>query len=705
MAYLAGVAGGIGLVAYAGGIIGMATALGAAVWGAVELRRALLPAWAGPPARLAEAIVALAAVLGAGRFAGAVGALRPAPVWAAVVATGLTMTIVARSGRLDRWAGPAGAALTTVRSGRSAPLPLDRLVATGITGLVAVQWLAKTEHAAAGGMVHVDSLWYHLPFAARFVQTGNLSSLEGIGPEPSRWFPLDPSLVHALGILPFGRDWLSPFANAAWLALALLAAWCLGRRVGAGHLSVAGVAVVAGLPAAAGTQPGQGLSDTAAVALLLAAVALSVEGRGDRVGLGVAGVATGLAVSSKMSVAVGVAALAVTVAVAIVVGRAGAEDRPAAQPSRRAVVRRRLVALSWWVGGLTVTGAFWFARNWIRLGNPMPWTAWSVGPFEFEAVIPSYGGDAILGADAFDGGTWEDTYRPGLRRGFGSIWPLAVVVPLAVAASALVRRTWPTVVCAVVVGAGAAGYFVTPETSGISFVYNLRFLLPTLAVAAASLPLIVRPTRSARLGLAGGLLVVAIVGATAEHRERIPAWPSATPTVIAVVITGLAVTALVWRRRPPAWSRPVAAGVVGAVVLGLTGVGYLAEERFADQRYVEHELKPSPTLAAWYRDVHDARIVVWGSVEVYPAFGLDLSNVVTLGAVPAPMRRGQDECDRWLPLLGGLHDYAVLTEDGLYPQRPPEWIFEQSGRARAVFRDGVHVVYRLDGPLTVCTPP
>jgi len=96
-----------------------------------------------------------------------------------------------------------------------------------------------------------------------------------------------------------------------------------GRRVGAGHLSMAGVAVVAGFPAAAGTQPGEGLSDTAALALLLVAVALVIDAGGDPVAFGLAGLAAGLAVSSKLSVAVGVAALVVTVAVAIAVGSAG----------------------------------------------------------------------------------------------------------------------------------------------------------------------------------------------------------------------------------------------------------------------------------------------------------------------------------------------------------------------------------------------
>jgi len=372
------------------------------------------------------------------------------------------------------------------------------------------------------------------------------------------------------------------------------------------------------------------------------------------------------------------------------------------------LVRHRLPILGWWVGGILITGAFWFVRNWIRLGNPLPWTSWSVGPLHAAAVVPSYGGAPILGASVFDGGTWEDTYRPGLRHGFGPVWPIVVATPVVTAVAALWRRTWAALVVGVVVLAGVVGYLVTPATAGLTFVYNLRVTLPTLAVAAAGLPLLLSPTRAARLGLAGGLAVVAVASATVEHRERIPAWPSATVPAIVVVVLGAGLTALVARSRPRSWPPVVQRTVAAISALVLIAVGYGAEERFGDQRYLDRQLDPTPAaLTAWYRDVHDARIVVWGSVEVYPAFGLDLSNLVTVGELPARWRAGDDECERWLPLLAGSVDYVVLTPNGLYPLRPPEWIFDQSTHAQRVFGDGDHAVYRLDGPLTPgeCAPP
>jgi len=184
-----------------------------------------VPAWSGAAARLAEAVTVLSVLLTVGRLTSAAGVLRGQIVCALMVLAGGGLARLARSGRLDRGAALAPPPPSTRRV-RQPPLPLDGVLAGGVTGLVGIQWLAKIDQAGAGGMAHVDSLWYHLPFAARFVQTGSLASLDGVGPEPTRWFPLDPSLLHALAIVPYGRDWLTPFVNAIWLALAFLAAWC-----------------------------------------------------------------------------------------------------------------------------------------------------------------------------------------------------------------------------------------------------------------------------------------------------------------------------------------------------------------------------------------------------------------------------------------------------------------------------------------------
>ena len=85
------------------------------------------------------------------------------------------------------------------------------------------------------GMTGADTVWYHLPQAARFVQDGSITHVQffetGAG---TAFYPATSGLFHALGMLWFGNDFLSLFLNLGWLGLALLAAWCLGRPYGLG---------------------------------------------------------------------------------------------------------------------------------------------------------------------------------------------------------------------------------------------------------------------------------------------------------------------------------------------------------------------------------------------------------------------------------------------------------------------------------------
>ena len=85
-------------------------------------------------------------------------------------------------------------------------------------------------------MTGFDSTWYHGPFAAGFFQTGNTWDLHFIAPQFLAWFyPANAEIFHAVGMLAFSRDLLSPLLNLGWFIGCLLACWCIGRpyRVGA----------------------------------------------------------------------------------------------------------------------------------------------------------------------------------------------------------------------------------------------------------------------------------------------------------------------------------------------------------------------------------------------------------------------------------------------------------------------------------------
>ena len=117
-----------------------------------------------------------------------------------------------------------------------------------------------------------------MPFAARFVQDGSITSLHYVDSEPvTVFFPASSELFHSFGMLVMGNDVLSPLLNMLWLGLALLASWCIGRPFGVAPIAVAGCAILFATPGLVGTQPGGAYDDVVGLALLLSSVALLVN--------------------------------------------------------------------------------------------------------------------------------------------------------------------------------------------------------------------------------------------------------------------------------------------------------------------------------------------------------------------------------------------------------------------------------------------
>jgi hypothetical protein len=163
-----------------------------------------------------------------------------------------------------------------------------------------------------------------------------------------------------------------PLSNHLFAALALGASFVIGRRWGVGALSMLATSVVLSFPLIGSTQPGQMYNDVMAAALLMAAVALLVDGELDPRSVALAGAALGASIGTKLSVLAVVGALAVGVLAITLTLR---------------MWRGALAFMS----ALSITAGFWFARNWVVHGSPVPYMAITLGPIRLHALASPEG--------------------------------------------------------------------------------------------------------------------------------------------------------------------------------------------------------------------------------------------------------------------------------------------------------------------------
>jgi hypothetical protein len=655
------------------------------VRGAQVARAAVLPSWRGARARLAECVIGLTAVFGAAQFMGALRLFRPLPLFLAVLAAGAACWAAGRLVPVD--VGERAADGAKPVEGGPAPTrhdPVEWVAALVGVGVVAVQWMTHVGASVGRGMNHPDTLWYHLPFAARFVQNGSFTGLEGIGYVAARWFPFNSQVLHALFIVAYGNDSISPYLNLAWAALAILAAWCIGASRGNGPLALLLAAFALGIPAMAGTQPGQASSDIACAALLLAAVALLFEADDFAPApLALAGLATGLAISTKVTIAVPMAVLVTGVLVVALFGR-----------------RFALAAL--WAGSVAMTGSFWFIRNWVISGSPLPWFDLAIGPVALSATAAEEG--PPLSETIFDGDAWASMYRPGVAVGFGRAWVFVLGVAVVGIVLALVRGQRFERLAALMVLSGLIGHIFTPLTGGLSFVFNLRYVTPVLLLGFVLLARQIPSTRVWRLASSTGVLALVVVGATSPNGEGVPAWPKAYVAPVALgAVLAVALAALHLRSTDRWPARRYVLATVVAVGLVLSG-NWLAQRYYLSHRYLDAGLHMDE-VHGYFRGVTDARVAVFGTDETYPMFGIDDSNRVRRGD-DAAIRFSDDACRDWRSAIAGHYDYVVLTQFGLSNYRkPPEWVIRTDAAATRVVKDGDSSVYRLDGALDPSTCP
>ncbi|HEY7255986.1 MAG TPA: hypothetical protein VH476_04820 [Solirubrobacterales bacterium] len=612
--------------------------------GAAAARARLAPELTGVPSHLATSVIATALVIWVAELLGTLGWFAPVPYLAVVAVVGVGL-----------WRLLPGVAWGEGGRGRPRPQspphpmtgppdrssPIQALAAT-LIGLIAVAlFIPGVRDSLSTGMTGFDSTWYHGPFAAGFYQSGNTWDLHFIAPQFLAWFyPANAEIFHAIGMLAFDRDLISPLLNLGWFIGCLFALWSIGRRFRVGAYSLLLGALILTAPLLS-DQAGEARNDIVAIFFLLVAIAVLLNARSPAGGaparlsegaLLVAGLAVGLAAGTKLNYLLPSATLLVGVAVAAPAGT-----------RRRALGVGTLAAIA--------GGGYWYLRNLFHTGNPLPWFT-DLGPLSLPGPEQNLGGregHSVLGY-LTDGSVWSEWFLPGLHHGLTIFWPLLGALALAGLLLALGPRADPYVRVTGAVGLAAAlAWLVAPTSAsgpdGIprGFESGLRYLAPALVLGMSLLPIVV----GERLRDGG-------VGRLPNRRIL------KTPTSLGRRLSG--------REMPRTPIAMVAA--LAAIAIGYPVQRHYLENRYRDPTFAAPGL--NAVFAATSR-VSGERIATT-STRQYPLFGTDLSNRVEYigrhrpdGGFVAPT-----SCREWRRLIdAGHYEYVVASRDRIEPGRPP----------------------------------
>jgi hypothetical protein len=692
------------------GVAALVCVLGSVGVGAAAVRRYLLPDWRGAYARLAEIVTGCALLVGTMEVLGTVGQFRLVPVVVGSIAAGsaLRLGLTSRSSaRVVRPRAARPAVSTTV------------LILISVAGLVVVLllWTGRSLQSYEHGIRGADSIFYHLPHAASYAQTGQIRAIRYTDFDYlNGLYPATSELFHALGIVLMGNDVLSPGINLIWLAFTLLAAWCIGSVRGFGSTSMLAAALVMATPMMVGSNAGTADNDLLGVFFVTAALALwmrtadmpTTDTRAYRGGSIIAAVVAGLALSVKLNLLAPVGALTLA---AIALTPRG----------------RRRSATGWWIGGLVLAGGYWYARNLIAVGNPLPWFSFGVLPTPQPPPL-QHGNNYSLA----DYATYPRILRhwliPALSLNLGPWWPAlvaaAVVGPLLCLFS---KRDRVILAAALIALASLVAYPLTPLTAcgpwghPYCLKLNIRLAAPALTLALAVTPLaLLFRSKFGRLAAAAGLTTL-FVATVALHRLWTPDYnlDRAHAALIPILVVAVIVVTVIVVLRP--WSliplrrplvRATAATLALSLVLAGVAVGYSGTQDYLSHRYTD-KYGPSAVYKVWRwaRGLHHAQIALVGTLGWffgYPIWGLDDSNRV--GYIGQHGSHGSfrpiTNCRAWRTALNrGHYQYVVTTASRVFFTThlvySPEvdWTRTDPAARLVLSPNRAIQVFRLTGPL------
>jgi hypothetical protein len=656
-------------------------AIVAPAWVIAHVLRARLEPARGAASALAEAVLTLSVLLVGAQLLGVLSLLRFG--WLVVLFVAVAVLAVVWDRRRPAEAAPSRA------GGRAdSERPPGGWCALAAVVVVAAQWCLGTANALGAGMLNFDTLAYHMPFAARFAETGSITGVHFTLADPiGAYYPANSELLHALGIVALHNDFASPFINLMWLAVALLAAWCVGARWGVERLTLIAGALVMSLPVMSLTQAGEARNDVPGLAMLLAAAALLAEPEEGALKLVLAGLALGIAVGVKYTFIVPAAVLVIGIAL-------------------RATRGHRARALGLLAAPLALAGGYWYLRAVIDAGNPLG-VRTHIGPLTLPGPVSPLANatQQTVSSELGHLSLWGSRFAPGLYHALGPLWPLVLLLYLAAVIGGLALSTDPTVRLLAIAAllAGVSYVFLPGGSTSLQqqtnlFEANLRYAAPALLLGAVLIPILGRlraPRSLAFLGpaLLLGLLVTQLEGGL---------WPSQTGRHLVFLVAVAAVTAAGCGARTLR-SRGVAVMVPAAVsaLLVAAAGAYAVQRHYFDRRYLVGGVS-QPGLAAidrWAQGVSHVRIALYGSQEQYPLYGARDTNVVdylgvhTADGGYAPI----SSCTTWREVISrGDYRYVVLTP-ALTRAVPISWTQGDSGVTLVLHPAADAYVFKVTG--------
>jgi hypothetical protein len=417
----------------------------------------------------------------------------------------------------------------------------------------------------------------------------------------------------------------------------------------------------------------------------------------------VVGIAAGLALSVKLTLIAPILALTVAVIVQVPTGS-----------------RRRIGGL--WAAAVAGAGGFWYLRNLIAVGNPLPWFSFGFLPTPHS---PLQQHTNLSVADYLTYPTiLKDVFAPALADGLGPWWVLilliAVVGPLLCVLFGRDRRVRLVGIVALV---SLVGYLITPGTASgpfghpAGFRLNLRYCAPGLTLALAVSPLALRDAGRRMHRICLGALAVVFVATTAQERL----WTKPYAGTGALIAAGLLLVGVLTVFGPSsivrslaARSRIAAITATIAVSLAAATAGYAEQHQYVRDRYASDPQLPSLSeLWKWARTVRHDRIAIvgtFGGFFGYPLLGSNDSNDVQY--VGHHGSHGSftpiTDCREWRHALNaGHYRYVVTTASrsvwthALSFSPEGNWT-KQDPAARSVLPQSRHepiAVYELSGKL------